>query len=211
MRKQDSKVRIKICGIRDMGAALAAAEGADFLGFIMNSRFWRYAEPEVVREICQMVPKGRKVGVFVDQPLDEVSRLADYCGLDFVQLHGHETEEYAGRLQAGGYNIIKAFRYGEDFSPEKVNNYPADLILIDSYSKNAEGGNGISFAWQSAAEDIKKVNKPYIIAGGIKAENVREAMEIFHPYGIDASSSMEINRKKSSRLIREFLKEAGKL
>lgn len=211
MRIDDGSVRMKVCGIRDMGAALAAAEGADFLGFIMCSRFWRYVEPGLVREICQMVPGGRKVGVFVDQPLDEVSRLADYCGLDFLQLHGHETEEYAGRLQAGGYSIIKAFRYGEDFSPERADSYPADLILIDSYSKNSEGGNGITFAWQSAAEEIRKVKKPYIIAGGINADNVREAMEIFQPYGIDASSSMEIDKKKSPRLIREFLKEAGKL
>ena len=208
---KDSGVKVKICGIRDMQAAMAAARGADFLGFIMNSRFWRYVEPEVVREICQMVPRCRKVGVFVDQPLDEVSRLADYCGLDFVQLHGHENEAYASRLQAGGYNIIKAFRYGEDFSPEKANNYPADFILIDSYSKNAEGGNGISFAWQRAAREIKKVQRPYIIAGGIGAENVREAVEIFQPYGVDASSSMETGRKKDFRLIREFLTEAGKL
>ncbi|MGM9539798.1 phosphoribosylanthranilate isomerase [Anaerovibrio sp.] len=211
MMMNDTGVKVKVCGIRDMRSALAAAEGADFLGFIMCSRFWRYVEPDLVREICQMVPRSRKVGVFVDQPLDEVSRLADYCGLDFVQLHGHETEEYAGRLQAGGYSIIKAFRYGEDFSPERADRYPADLILIDSYSKNTEGGSGISFAWQSAAAEIKKVKKPYIIAGGIGIENVREAMDIFQPYGIDASSSMEIDRKKSPRLIREFLKEAGKL
>ena len=208
---KDSGVKVKICGIRDMQAAMAAARGADFLGFIMNSRFWRYIEPKLVREICQMVPQCRKVGVFVDQPLDEVSRLADYCGLDFVQLHGHENEAYAGRLKAGGYNIIKAFRYGEDFSPARANSYPADLILIDSYSKNAEGGSGISFAWQAAAKEIRKVTKPYIIAGGIGADNVREAMELFQPYGIDASSSMEKDRKKDVHLIRSFLQEAGKL
>lgn len=208
---KDGGVKVKICGIRDVKAAVAAARGADFLGFIMNSRFWRYAEPEAVREICRRVPRCRKVGVFVDQPLEEVSRLADYCGLDIVQLHGHENEAYAGRLQADGYSIIKAFRYGEDFSPARANNYPADFILLDSYSKNAEGGNGISFAWQSAAPEIKKVTKPYIIAGGIRADNVREAMEIFQPYGVDVSSSLETDRQKDARLIREFLQEAGKL
>ena len=85
------------------------------------------------------------------------------------------------------------------------------MVLIDSYSKNAEGGSGISFAWQAAAKEIRQVTKPYIIAGGIGADNVREAMELFQPYGIDASSSMEKDRKKDVHLIRSFLQEAGKL
>lgn len=206
---------IKICGIRDMKAAEAAAQGADFLGFIMNSRFWRFLEPDRVREICQGFPQVKKVGVFVAQPPEEVAQAASYCGLDFVQLHGHESPEYgkelAGLLQGGGVGIIKAFRYGEDFSIAAAESYPAPLVLIDSYSKNAEGGNGISFAWHKAAEEICSLQKPYFIAGGIKTENVREAMALFKPYAIDASSSLEIDRQKQPHLIKEFLQEAGKL
>lgn len=224
-----SRVKVKICGIRDEAAAKAAAAGADYLGFIMCPRFWRYIPIEMVQAICQAVPQPQKIGVFVDQPIAEVAAAAKACQLDFVQLHGHETAEYAAKLrreltracqgtdgtevkaQIQRIGIIKAFRYGEDFSPQAANAYPADYVLIDSYSKNSEGGNGISFAWQAAAEEIRQVTKPYFIAGGIAAATVQEAIKIFHPYGVDASSSMEMNKQKQPELIREFLVKAGKL
>ncbi len=209
--------KVKICGIRDLSAARAAAQGADYMGFIMSQRFWRYVEPDTVRDICQQVTGCAKVGVFVDEPAELVAEGAAYCNLDFVQLHGHEAKEYAEGLwrllqeKSLDTGIIKAFRYGEDFSVKAANEYPSDMVLIDSYSKNAEGGNGITFAWQQAAEEIKKVQKPYLIAGGINRGNVREAMEIFQPHGVDVSSALERDRQKQEDLIKEFLQEAGRL
>ena len=209
--------KVKICGIRDLSAARAAAQGADYMGFIMSQRFWRYVEPDTVRDICQQVPGSAKVGVFVDEPAEQIAELAAYCNLDFVQLHGHEDKEYAEGLRqllqekSPKTRIIKAFRYGEDFSIQAANAYPSDMVLIDSYSKNAEGGNGITFAWHQAAEEIKKVQRPYLIAGGISIGNVREAMEIFQPHGVDVSSALERDRQKQDDLIKEFLQEAGRL
>ena len=133
---------------------------------------------------------------------DFVNDISEFCNLDYVQLHGHESADYAKKIKKP---VIKAFRYGEDFSVEDAENYPAELILIDSYSKNTVGGTGVSFAWEKAAEEITKLKKPYIIAGGIKSSTVLEAKAIFHPYGVDASGSMEIDGKKSPRLIAEFL------
>lgn len=206
---------IKICGIRDMEAAQAVAKGADMMGFIMSSRFWRYAEPAVVKKITQNVLTCTKVGVFVDEPVAEVAELARACHLNMVQLHGHESKAYAEELKnllaGSGVGIIKAFRYGDDFAWEAANDYPADMVLVDSYSRNTAGGSGIAFAWSKAAESIRQLRKPYLIAGGIKKGNIRTAEEIFHPYGLDVSSSLEIERKKDPQLIREFLKEAGKL
>ena len=198
--------RVKICGIRDIKAA-KAAKAADFMGFIMSERFRRYCPPDTVKYICNTVQGPKKVGVFVDQPLDEVNEIAEYCGLDMVQLHGHESMEYAEKIQKP---IIKAFRYGEDFSLEGAEAYPAAYILIDSYSKATVGGSGISFKWREAASTIKQLKKPYIIAGGISAETLQEAIKIFDPYGIDASGSMEIEGRKSPELIRKFLSVAGK-
>ena len=199
-------IRVKICGIRDIKAA-KAANAADFMGFIMSDRFRRYCLPDTVKYICNKVQGPKKVGVFVDQSLDEVNEIAEYCGLDMVQLHGHESMEYAEKIQKP---IIKAFRYGEDFSLEKAEAYPAEYILIDSYSKAAVGGSGVSFKWREAASTIKQLKKPYIIAGGISAETLQEAIKIFAPYGIDASGSMEIEGRKSPELIRKFLSAAGK-
>lgn len=198
-------MKIKICGIRDIEAARAVARGADFMGFIMSDRFRRYIYPEKVKEICEAVSNCKKVGVYVDEPIEYVNDTAELCGLDYVQLHGHESAEYARQIKKP---VIKAFRYGEDFSVEAANEYPAEIILIDSYSKNTVGGSGISFAWEQAAGEICRVRKPYIIAGGIKADTVQQAKEIFNPYGVDASGSMEIDGNKSPRLIAEFLEAA---
>lgn len=195
-------MKIKICGIRDLAAAEAVAKGADFMGFIMCDRFRRYIPPEQVKEICTAVAGCKKVGVYVDQDVAYVNETAEFCGLDYVQLHGHESVEYAKQIEKP---IIKAFRYGDDFTVEAANTYPAEIILVDSYSKNKVGGTGLTFAWREAATEIRKVNKPCMIAGGIKAATVQEARRIFNPYGVDASGSMEIDGNKSPKLIAEFL------
>ena len=206
---------IKICGIRDMDTAQAVAQGADMMGFIMSSQYWRYIEPATVKNICQQVKSCQKVGVFVDEPASQVAELARECHLDMVQLHGHENIEYAQELRMllahSHIGIIKAFRYGDDFTPELANSCPADMVLVDRYSKNTEGGSGIAFAWAQAADSIHEVRKPYLIAGGITKDNIKEAEKIFHPYGLDVSSALEVNKKKSPELIREFLTKAGKL
>ena len=198
--------KIKICGIRHMDAAQAARQ-ADFIGFIMSDKYRRFCPPDVVRSISQAITGPAKVGVFVDQDWQEVNELAQYCGLDYVQLHGHEDEAYAATMSRP---VIKAFRYGEDFSLDRAEAYPAEIILIDSYSKHVAGGSGISFAWQEAARSICQLGKPYMIAGGISAQTVQEAIKIFSPYGIDASGAMEIDGVKSPRLISEFL-QAGRV
>lgn len=206
---------IKICGIRDVAAAQAVTAGADMMGFIMSSRYWRYTEPTTVKTICQQVRPCQKVGVFVDEPVFQVAELARECHLDMVQLHGHETLEYGQELRKllapSHIGIIKAFRYGDDFTPELANRYPADMVLVDSYSRNTEGGSGVAFAWTQAADSIQQVRKPYLIAGGITKDNIQAAERIFHPYGLDVSSALEVNKKKSPELIREFLTKAGKL
>ena len=206
---------IKICGMRDMEAAQAVAKGADMMGFIMSNRFWRCAEPATVKKISQQITSCTKVGVFVDEPLVKVAELARECHLDMVQLHGHESSDYAQELKKLLSNIhvgiIKAFRYGDDFALELADDYPADMVLVDSYSRNSAGGSGAAFAWHKAAETIRQLRKPYLIAGGINKENIRTAEEIFHPYGLDVSSALERDKRKNSQLIREFLKEAGKL
>lgn len=200
-------MKVKICGIRDMAAAEAVAQGADYMGFIMDNRFRRYAAPEVVREICSRIKGCTKVGVFVDQSAEKINQLMELCQLDMAQLHGHEAPELAESVR---YPVIKAFRYGEDFSSAAANSYPAEFILIDSYSKNTVGGSGISFAWQKAAQEIKKIHKPFFIAGGIKESTIQEAKNIFQPYGIDASGALEKDGQKSPELIKSFLAAAEK-
>ena len=143
-------MKVKICGLRTEEAVLAAEDaGVDFLGFVFYEKSHRHIFPEEVRGLTKHVQRAKTVGVFVDAPLDAVNAAADFCSLDFVQLHGHESAAYA---RAVCRPVIKAFRWGDDFSMEKANEYPAEIILLDSFSKDAVGGTGQRFHWREAAD-----------------------------------------------------------
>ena len=196
-------MKVKICGLRTEEAVFAAEDaGADFLGFIFYEKSHRHVLPEEVRDLTKHVQRAKTVGVFVDAPLDEVNAAADFCSLDFVQLHGHESAAYARAICRP---VIKAFRWGDDFSVEKANEYPAEIILLDSFSKDAVGGTGQRFRWREAAEETARLEKPLLVAGGIASGNVREAEAVFRPYGVDVSGSLEIEKRKSIERIREFM------
>ena len=196
-------MRVKMCGMRTIAAACAAEEaGADYIGFIFVKKSRRYVTPETARAIARAVHRVRTVGVFVDAPMDEVNRIAAFVGLDYVQLHGHETAEMARMAERP---VIKAYRYGDDFDAETANVYPAEIILVDSYVKGAAGGTGLAFHWQEAAREIARVTKPVLIAGGITAANVGEAVETFHPFGIDVSGGLEEDGVKSKAKITAFM------
>ena len=196
-------MRVKMCGIRTITAACAAEEaGADYIGFIFAESSRRYIAPEAARKIARALHRVRTVGVFVDAPMSDVNAIAGLVGLDYVQLHGHETAEMAKESQ---YPVIKAYRYGDDFDADTANVYPAEMILVDSYVQGAAGGTGTAFHWQDAAREIARVTKPVLIAGGITAENVGEAAAIFQPFGIDVSGGLEKDGEKSEEKIRVFM------
>ncbi len=196
-------MRVKMCGMQTLAAARAAeAAGADYIGFIFAQGSRRYVAPETAHEIAREMQRVKKVGVFVDAPMAEVNQIADAVGLDYVQLHGHETAEIARMAERP---VIKAYRYGDDFDAETANVYPAEIILVDSYVKGAAGGTGLTFHWQEAAREIARVTKPVLIAGGITAANVREAVETFHPFGIDVSGGLEEDGVKSKAKITAFM------
>ena len=196
-------MRVKMCGMKTVSAALAAEEaGADYIGFVFAKKSRRFIAPKAAQEIARELRHAQKVGVFVDAPMDEVNAIAALVGLDYVQLHGHETAETA---RGSERPVIKAYRYGDDFDVDAANKYPAEIILVDSYLQGAAGGTGTVFAWQEAAREIARITKPVLIAGGITAENVGEAAVIFHPFGVDVSGGLEEQGEKSEEKIRAFM------
>lgn len=196
-------MRVKMCGMKTVSAALAAEEaGADYIGFVFAKKSRRFIAPKAAQEIVRELRRAQKVGVFVDAPMDEVNAIAALVGLDYVQLHGHETAETA---RGSERPVIKAYRYGDDFDVDAANKYPAEIILVDSYLQGAAGGTGTVFAWQEAAREIARITKPVLIAGGITAENVGEAAVIFHPFGVDVSGGLEEQGEKSEEKIRAFM------
>ncbi len=196
-------MKVKICGIRNLETALVAEQcGADLLGFIFYPKSHRYIEPKQAADITARLTRAKKVGVFVDESWREVNRILRIADLDYVQLHGRESVEYAEKIEAP---VIKAWRWGDGFTAEEANGFPAEMILVDTFVKGQAGGTGESFCWSEASEELGKLQKPWLLAGGISADNVKEATDILHPFGVDVSGSLEIKGKKSTEKIEEFL------
>jgi phosphoribosylanthranilate isomerase len=194
---------VKICGIQSVEIAKAAVEcGAALLGFVFAPSRRRIL-PEEAQKISLQIKAAKKVGVFVDEDPGEINRIVKLCQLDYVQLHGKETAAYCRGINAP---IIKAFRFGEDFSADIANAYPADLILVDSWQKGKAGGTGKPFDWQAAKKELAKLKKPCLVAGGINAANAAEAVQSFFPYGLDVSGGVEENGVKSPMKIKEFMR-----
>ena len=202
-------LKAKLCGMKTSEAASAAEQnGADFIGFIFWRRSHRFIEPCEAAKISQGLQKVQKVGVFVDEKPEVVNEIAAACGLDFVQLHGHEDAAYARRIERP---VIKAYRYGDGFSAAAANAFPAEMVLVDAYRSGQAGGTGTSFDWQKAQQEVAEVKKPVLIAGGISEANVSEVNRIFHPFAVDVSGSLEVNREKSIERIASFMEKVQEI
>ena len=205
--------RIKICGIREGVHALAAVEaGADFIGFVFAPTR-RQVSPAKAREIVDTVKKSssaiKTVGVFVDTPASEVNRIADFCGLDWVQLSGNESWEYCLQIARP---IIKAIRISQQLREEinaeltvglKTLSPQRFITLLDSQVEGKYGGTGITFSWRLAQQVAKEFS--VIIAGGLNPENVAQAIEIATPWGVDVSSGVETDGTKDIAKIKAFI------
>jgi phosphoribosylanthranilate isomerase len=158
--------------------------------------------PADAAAIASQLPGVAKVGVFVDQPLSEVREIADRCRLDYLQLHGHEPPDYC---QALGRPVIKAFRYHPAFDAAVAASYPADLLLVDSLVPGQAGGSGQAFDWRQAQMLGRQLARPFILAGGLTAENVSEAIGLLRPGGVDVSGGVETGGAKDPEKIRRFI------
>lgn len=200
-----NRVRVKICGVRSLDEAEAAIEyGADALGF----NFWphspRFIMPCDAQEIIKKLPPVVScIGVFVNEEPERIIEIASATGLNGIQLHGDETPDICSRL--GGLKLIKAFRVGADFDLNRIKDYNVNSVLLDTKVKNNYGGTGERFDWSIAIE--AKRFAPIILAGGLSAENVAEAIEYAHPMAVDVCSGVEAEpgRKDISK-IRDFMK-----
>jgi phosphoribosylanthranilate isomerase len=191
-------VRVKICGICDFDAAQAAVEaGADLLGFHFCSSD-RHVSPEEAKAIVDaLAVRPKIVGVFIDQDAAEVKEIADFVGLDLLQLHGSEQPGFdAGRP------LIKVLKVREGQVPD-AGAWP-DPIMLDSWSLDQRGGTGQTWDWDLARELL--VTRKVFIAGGLEPGNVGKVVSEFKPYGVDVSSGVEASvRVKDHDKVRAFV------
>ncbi|MDQ3907226.1 MAG: phosphoribosylanthranilate isomerase [Acidobacteriota bacterium] len=183
-------VLVKVCGITNLGDALAAVEaGAHALGFNFYRRSPRYIDPASARVIVDQVPEDVLcVGVFVNEEKGTIEEAALSSGVAAVQLHGDESPPFCESLE--GLRVIKALRVGEDFRPESAAEYKVEAILLDSFSRAARGGTGHTFDWSLARAARAHAGRLYL-AGGLTPENVRAAVAEVGPYAVDVCSGVE--------------------
>lgn len=200
-------IKVKICGITNYDdAAMAVDLGADALGFVFASSPRRVDIDNAMGIIKKLPPFVQSVGVFVNENIKKINDIAEYCGLDNVQLHGDESPEACGRLMP---RTIKALRIKDNSNPKNYSEYK-DMVkafLLDTYSEKSMGGTGKTFNWDVALK-FKTLEVPIILAGGLKPSNIRDAINKVKPYAVDVSSGVEERPgKKDHSLLKKLFEE----
>lgn len=192
---------IKICGVTCAEDALAAAEaGASAVGFNFWPRSPRHIEPDEAARIAALLPDTLlKVGVFVDDTADRVAAIGDRVRLDVAQMHGGTMPP------GGGLRYWCAFAVSDNGAPAIHDAGDAEAILLDTAFRGLRGGTGRTFSWQVA----RALERPVIIAGGLDAGNVREAVRQAQPWGVDSCSRIEsAPGRKDHAKMKAFILEA---
>lgn len=183
--------RVKLCGLRRPQDVEAANEAwPDYVGFVVDfPRSRRNVPASELAALSRLVrPEIRRVGVFVNEPVEAIAELFDSGAIDVVQLHGSEDEDYLSRLRATcGVPVIQAFRMRGAKDVERAMASTAELVLLDNGQ-----GTGHTFDW-SLARDVRR---PYMLAGGLGPENVAQAIRSVHPWGVDMSGGVETEGTK---------------
>ena len=203
-------VRVKICGMTQLEDALFAAQaGADALGFVFYEKSPRHVNTVQAASICRALPPFvTRVGLFVDASAEFVQSVLHTVPLDLLQFHGDETPAYCAQF---GKAYLKAVRvtaatdllkYAADFAA-------ASGLLLDAYVPGVPGGTGEAFDWRLIPANFPK---PVVLSGGLKPENVADAIKLARPWAVDVSSGVESAKGiKDQSKIAQFITNAKAL
>ena len=199
-----SSLKIKICGLRrECDVDFVNSAGVDFVGFVFagTKRQVTPAQASVLKK--RLSPDIKSVGVFVNESIENIKRICKNGIIDLVQLHGNEDSDFIKTLKNEiNLPVIKAVKaLSEDYIKEEIRN-DADFVLLDSFKENSFGGTGSIFDW-TIVPDIKK---PVFLAGGLNINNIKQAVDMVHPFCVDISSGVETDGFKDERKIFEITK-----
>ena len=205
--------KVKMCGISKVETIPAVVEAKpDYMGLVFAPSK-RQVTVEQAKILIEELHKQcinhydtkvvKTVGVFVNETLDNLVRIADTANLDAVQLHGDEDETFIQSLkERTNVEVWKAIQIRTAADTEKWIDSSADMLLFDAYHKDERGGTGEVFDWSS----LDAFERPFMLAGGIDSTNVARAIRTVRPYGIDISSGIETNGVKDDEKITAFIK-----
>ena len=205
--------KVKMCGISKVETIPAIVDAKpDYMGLVFAPSK-RQVTVEQAKILIEELHKQcinhydikvvKTVGVFVNETLDNLVRIADTANLDAVQLHGDEDETFIQSLkERTNVEVWKAIQIRTAADTEKWIDSSADMLLFDAYHKDERGGTGEVFDWSS----LDAFERPFMLAGGIDSTNVARAIRTVRPYGIDISSGIETNGMKDDKKITAFTK-----
>jgi phosphoribosylanthranilate isomerase len=198
------RCRVKICGVKTPAVAAAAEEaGADFLGVVFAPGR-RQVTPEAAR-LLRVATKLPLVGVFRGQDIQDILRIVEYCGLDRVQLHGWEPPGFLYSLPVPCWRSVAVAENGDFSFPFDAWHGTESFVFDTALPGGITGGTGKPFDWAKLSG--LSIPGRFILAGGLNAANVGEAIRTCHPYAVDVSGGVEENGEKSPHLIRAFIKK----
>ena len=209
LKGANENVQVKICGLRTTDQLLAARDaGVDLIGLMFYEQSSRYIQPQAAKELLKTYEDDQVapdiVGIFVNEEASYINDIAENVGLHFVQLHGDESPEFCTCIHRP---VIKALRLNVKTDPHSTEIYSHTTwrILLDTPT-NKWGGTGETHDWVLARSIAQQ--SPILLAGGLTPENVGEAIQQVHPWGVDVSSGVEINGKKDIKKIQAFVEHA---
>lgn len=189
--------KIKMCGLRrEEDIDFVNRIKPEYIGYVFAESSKRYVQPEKAAELTKklngdIIP----VGVFVNSPIECVIDTVKSGAVRAVQLHGEEGEDYVKELKKLGICVIRAFRVTSPADIRAAENSCADYVLLDSGQ-----GSGETFDWSL----IGSIKREYFLAGGLTAENAADAINMLHPYAVDASSCLEAGGFKDYNKMKAF-------
>lgn len=194
--------KVKICGLKEVQHVQAAVQaGADAIGFVFAASK-RQVSIEQAQQLAKHVPEGvLKIGVFVNPTPEEVRVAVSNVPLDYVQYHGDETPDF---IVQQGYPSIKALSVHCAKDVQAAANYTVDYYLFDAPGTDYKGGSGHTFDW-TLLETAGIPREKLILAGGLKIENIHEALALVSPCMVDVSSGVETEGSKDTEKIAAFL------
>ncbi len=205
--------RVKLCGMRRPEDILAVnVLKPEYIGFVFAKKSRRYVSKEQAKVLKELLdPAVKAVGVFVNEPVENVADLLNEGVIDMAQLHGAEDEEYICRLKeligrdnenalgkSEDERIIKAIQVKSEIDVKTGEKSGADFVLFD-----AGAGDGKVFNCKL----LENVKRPYFLAGGLGPENVKDAVMRLRPFGVDVSSGIETDGIKDALKMEKFIAE----